>query len=361
MLRVTFPQMAEVSILMETIFHELGVETVAPPPIGGKTVELGVKYSPEFICYPFKINLGNFLQAIGRGADTIIMAGGCGPCRFGNYAEVQREILRGLGYEMTFIILEPPQGAGPPFWEELGRHLGWRRLLKLPKALGFAWKKLQLLEEITGETRMLQPREAQPGSALELYRRYRGIVADASSIRALEGARKNLKQALAEFQRVAGGNPLRIKIAGEIYMVLEPNINFHVEETLGQMGVEVHRDISISNWVKANLLRGLNRRAVQRYADRAEKHLRCFVGGHGRETVAEAVHAGSSGYDGMIQIMPFTCMPELVAQSVLPEVSKKHRLPVMSLILDEHSGEAGVRTRLEAFVDLIRRGQEKNA
>lgn len=58
--------------------------------------------------------------------------------------------------------------------------------------------------------------------------------------------------------------------------------------------------------------------------------------------MAEAVHAGVNGYDGMVQIMPFTCMPELVAQSILPEVGRDYRLPVMTLILDEHSGRRGV-------------------
>ena len=28
------------------------------------------------------------------GADTILMAGGCGPCRFGYYSQLHREILR---------------------------------------------------------------------------------------------------------------------------------------------------------------------------------------------------------------------------------------------------------------------------
>ncbi|HHZ20805.1 MAG TPA: CoA protein activase [Firmicutes bacterium] len=360
-MRVTFPQMAEVQILLETILHELGVETVSPPPINGETVELGVKYAPEFICYPFKMNLGNYLQALQRGADTVLMAGGCGPCRFGNYAEVQQEILRGLGYDVKFIILEPPRAGAPPFWRELLAFLGWRRMLKLPQALGFAWKKLNVLEEINRKVRWLQPREAQVGNALALYRRYRRLAAEASLVKDLALVRESFRQELAAVPRREGYRPLRILLAGEIYMVLEPNVNFHVEETLGRMDVEVHRAISISNWVKENLLRGLNRRAVQRQALRAEKYLRCFVGGHGRETVAEAVHAGVNGYDGMVQIMPFTCMPELVAQSILPEVGRDYRLPVMTLILDEHSGEAGVCTRLEAFVDLIRRGREKSA
>jgi benzoyl-CoA reductase/2-hydroxyglutaryl-CoA dehydratase subunit BcrC/BadD/HgdB len=46
-------------------------------------------------------------------------------------------------------------------------------------------------------------------------------------------------------------------------------------------------------------------------------------------------------------------MPEIVAEAVLSEVSEVHGLPVLTLFLDEHTGEAGLQTRLEAFVDLL--------
>ena len=53
--------------------------------------------------------------------------------------------------------------------------------------------------------------------------------------------------------------------------------------------------------------------------------------------------------------MPFTCIPEIVARSILPRVSRALGIPVMSLILDEQTGLAGVLTRLEVFVDLLAR------
>jgi predicted nucleotide-binding protein (sugar kinase/HSP70/actin superfamily) len=52
--------------------------------------------------------------------------------------------------------------------------------------------------------------------------------------------------------------------------------------------------------------------------------------------------------------MPFTCMPEIVAQGILTRVSRDLSFPVLTLIIDEHTGEAGINTRLEAFVDLLR-------
>ena len=58
------------------------------------------------VCLPLKINIGNYIQAYGMGADTIIMAGGCGPCRFGYYSQLHREILKDAGFDMEVITLE---------------------------------------------------------------------------------------------------------------------------------------------------------------------------------------------------------------------------------------------------------------
>jgi predicted nucleotide-binding protein (sugar kinase/HSP70/actin superfamily) len=59
------------------------------------------------------------------------------------------------------------------------------------------------------------------------------------------------------------------------------------------------------------------------------------------------------GVDGIVHILPFTCMPEIVAQSILPSVGKDYQLPILTVVVDEHTGIAGIRTRLEAFVDLL--------
>jgi predicted nucleotide-binding protein (sugar kinase/HSP70/actin superfamily) len=53
-------------------------------------------------------------------------------------------------------------------------------------------------------------------------------------------------------------------------------------------------------------------------------------------------------------------MPEIVAKTILPTVSKDMGIPIMSLVIDEHSSETGFLTRIEAFTDLIRRRQQKS-
>ncbi|MDI7252812.1 MAG: CoA protein activase, partial [Actinomycetota bacterium] len=83
-------------------------------------------------------------------------------------------------------------------------------------------------------------------------------------------------------------------------------------------------------------------------------YLTHFVGGEGLRSVGATALYHRHGYDGVVHVMPFTCMPETIAKSLLPRVSRDLGIPVLSLVIDEMTGKAGVATRLEAFVDLAR-------
>ena len=73
---------------------------------------------------------------------------------------------------------------------------------------------------------------------------------------------------------------------------------------------------------------------------------------------ASVEYAASSrlrGFDGVIQIFPAGCMPEIVGRAVLNRVAEEENVRIMTLIYDEMSGEAGYLTRLEAFTDMLER------
>ena len=57
--------------------------------------------------------------------------------------------------------------------------------------------------------------------------------------------------------------------------------------------------------------------------------------------------------------MPFSCMPEIVSQNILTKVSREEDIPTMTLVLDEQTGKAGYQTRIEAFIDLVKRKKMK--
>ncbi|MBM4422211.1 MAG: hypothetical protein FJ030_02325 [Chloroflexi bacterium] len=93
--------------------------------------------------------------------------------------------------------------------------------------------------------------------------------------------------------------------------------------------------------------------------DRAAKpYLRWDISGEGWVTIGQTVIHGKKGFDGIVETLPFTCVPEVAALNILPRVSRLHNIPVLSFIFDEQSGRAAMKTRLEAFVDLLIRRRE---
>ncbi len=348
------------------MLSRLGIALVLPPPTSRKTVELGVRHAPEFACFPLKLNLGNFLEARELGADTILMAGGIGPCRFGYYAEVQREILADLHVPMEMVVLEPPAGDWGAFKAGVRSLIGGRSWWDVLKAIRFAWYKARAIDAVEAEVLYLRPRLFEPQRVEELCREALGRL-DAS------GSRQELDHAVGEFRRTTRGLPrrsgalLRVGLVGEIFTVLEPYANYDIERHLGLLGVEVTRGIFLSEWINEHLFGGLLRvHGLEHVEELAAPYLNAFVGGHGRETVAATVHFARQHYDGVVQVAPFTCMPEIVAHSVLPAVARDQEIPTLSFYLDEQSGIAGIVTRLEAFVDLMtarrsRRGKQEAA
>jgi predicted nucleotide-binding protein (sugar kinase/HSP70/actin superfamily) len=66
--------------------------------------------------------------------------------------------------------------------------------------------------------------------------------------------------------------------------------------------------------------------------------------------------------DGVIHLTAFACGPDATVDKLLEiEARKNNAKPFLSLCLDEQTGEAGCLTRLEAFVDMLRRQKDQQA
>lgn len=354
--RITFPHMGTSHIAIRGMLESIGLEVVTPPPITRRTLSLGMQHSPEFACLPLKINLGNFIEAYEMGADTVVMSGGWGPCRFGYYAQVQREILNDLGYPMEMIVLEAPDSRITGILsqvKDLAEGTSWMRIIG---AVKFGWEKVRALDEVEQLAQKSRPRVSNQNAVEKLYQ---------DSLQAIDRARckKELRNAVEEAKgSFACLGPdqekavVRVGIIGEIYTVLEPFVNLNIERHLGRLGAETTRSIYLSQWVNDHLFLGMMPgKGTKELIERAQPYLNYWVGGHGRETIGAAVYLSQLGYDGVIQLGPLTCMPEIVAQSILPLVSAREDIPAMTLYFDEHTGEAGLLTRIEAFLELIRR------
>ena len=351
-MRVSMPHMGNLYIPLKALLERLELDFVIPPVNNQRTLSLGVRYSPEGMCIPFKLTLGNLIEAAELGADTLLMPAGSGICRLGYYAKTQEQVLHSLGYDAEIVCVGVSQRKLLGLLEAI-KHLAndapWPKIIS---AFRFGLAKLNVLDEIERAVQKVRPVERIQGTANKLYEQAVKATEKADDYPSLKQVKTDYLEQLGLVERDESAEPLVVGIIGEFYVLLEPFSNLDVEKELGRLGVEVRRSIFTSGWTKFSLfLNPLGVNEKDRLHKAAMPYLKRDIGGEGWESVGEKVlHA--KDYDGLIHLAPFTCMPEIVAQNIMP--STKENIPVLTILCDEQLGKPGMLTRLEAFVDLLK-------
>jgi predicted nucleotide-binding protein (sugar kinase/HSP70/actin superfamily) len=351
-MRISMPHMGNLYIPLKALAQRLDMDFVVPPLTNQRTLSLGVRYSPEGMCIPFKLTLGNLIEAAELGADTLLMPAGSGICRLGYYAKTQEQVLHDLGYDAEILCLGISQRKLFGLLELLKRLSNDAPWSKIISAFRFGLAKLNTLDRIERAVQKVRPREQVKGTADRLFAQAVKATDQADDYRTLKRVQIDYLEQLNQVAKDDSAQPLVVGIIGEFYVLLEPFSNLDVEKELGRLGVEVRRTIFTSEWTKFSLfLNPLGVNEKDKLHKAAMPYLKRDIGGEGWETVGEKVlHARE--YDGLIHLAPFTCMPEIVAQNIMP--STKENIPVLTILCDEQLGKPGMLTRLEAFVDLLK-------
>lgn len=352
-MKLTVPHMGMLALAYTSVLRRHGVDMLPPPLPSLRTLNLGVRHSPEFACLPFKINLGNMMEALEMGADTILMPGGSGPCRFGYYGVVQEQILRALGYRFTLTMTDNPDSL-------TGMVRTVRDISQIKdRRQGYAvfyliLMKMWALDRVEALFHWTKPREITSNESERALTEAVGLIEKCTTYRELVRGYRTAKTLFREVRTDQGRRPLRVGILGEIFVVIEPFANMRVEKRLLEMGVEVVRGVWLSDWLNDRFKFKPFRRNQSNLAKKwAYPYLKYASGGESMETVGKTVKFFREGIDGIVHVMPFTCMPELVASTILSRIGSDLNYPVLSITVDEHVSEANLQTRLEAFVDLL--------
>jgi predicted nucleotide-binding protein (sugar kinase/HSP70/actin superfamily) len=350
--------MGTLTPIMELILEDLGHQSITPTRPTRQTLALGAKYAPEFACIPFKIVLGTYLECLKRGADTLASGGGYGPCRAGLYGELHGRILKDLGYDFDFIFFWPPLKKPMHFFYQLKKLKGNNSWLKVVRTIKKAYGKLVILDELEMTAQKLRPLELKKGSTSKAFTEALKIMWAAKSTTEIVAAGERAR-AIMDGVPIDPARPLPLKVGiiGEIYVQLEPFANFYLEEQLGHMGVEVRRSIYLAGYTHHDVLSTRGDMGSRRLA---MPYLGQKVGGHGQNSVGDIIRYAKMGYDGVVQLAPFSCIPEIVAKSIVPRLTKEYGIPVLTLFIDEQTASAGVQTRLEAFVDMMEQRRIRN-
>jgi len=356
-MKITFPHFGNTHLAAKALFDGLGIECIIPPFSSSEAMELGSKFSPEEMCLPYKIMMGNYLQSIKLGADTILLPGSSGPCRFGEYCELQINALKKMGHDLTFIVIDSPFDIGKrEFLNRLSMIScnSTKDKVQKIKALKIAYTVNELIDKIESRVHYLTGFEVNKGEFKRLLKECTINAAKAISPAQMVTILKKYMNKLDMVPINKHNTPIKIAIIGEIYTIIEPFSNLYIEDKLMDYGVATKRMLTPSWWIKDALLSPFKLNSLK-IRKASKEYLPYYIGGHARECVGEVLLAEKENFDGAIQIFPMGCMPEIVSKAILTKISSDKSFPIMTLIVDEMTGEAGYITRIEAFIDMLER------
>ena len=139
-----------------------------------------------------------------------------------------------------------------------------------------------------------------------------------------------------------------VGIIGELYTSMEPFSSYFLEKELANMNIEIKRFTNVSYLLyEKRLARKKNLRYISKYC-------KYTIGADGMDNVYRAKYLIDQGYDGLIHIKPFGCTPEIGAIPIIRKVCQDGGMPIIYFSFDSQTSEAGIKTRLEAFYDMLK-------
>lgn len=359
--KISFPHMGTISYAWAAALRIIGCEPFVEPYTSKKSLSLGTKHAPEAICLPYKLILGNFIEAIEGGTDYVAMITSPGCCRLGEYGKCIENALHDLGYETKYLELQLYDGI-KGMYNFLKEASGKNNPLLFGRAIFIAILKVFMLDKLETKLSYCRAREIKTGDAERHYLKALKYIDAQDTFFGLKKAQKQVDEEMSKVEINPNKEVLYVDITGEIYVVNDEFSNQSIEKELGRMGVQVRRSLTVSSFLKDAIIPKIFRKGethLQRADRLAKPYLMRDIGGDALECVSDVAYANERGIDGIIHISPFTCMPEIMSQNIFPSMRENCEIPILPLIMDEQTGRAGYITRIEAFVDLMRRRKRK--
>jgi predicted nucleotide-binding protein (sugar kinase/HSP70/actin superfamily) len=134
---------------------------------------------------------------------------------------------------------------------------------------------------------------------------------------------------------------LKIAVIAHPYDIMDEYISMGIIEKLKNMGAQVY---TMEMLQKDLILEGASMLSKEMFWN----YERDILG-------AGLYFLKQKNVDGVIMVSAFGCGPNSMTEELLERIYKREKeVPFMLITIDEHSGEAGIMTRLEAFTDLLR-------
>ncbi len=383
-LKVYIPYMDDHGRMMSAVLRANGIEAEALPMSDAESVELGREFTTGKECFPCILTTGDIVKTTQRddfdpSRAAFFMAQSNGPCRFGQYHKFHRMVLDDLGLEeVPMVVLDQT--------EEFSSHV---------ETFGAdfyraCWELSLIVDFMQKMVREIRPYEVNDG---ETNRVYKEGLAELERVAEKQGdyheCVRGIRQKLEDITVDRSEQRPLIGIVGEIYVRSNDFANNFLVRRLEDAGAQVmlpplqewlsyiaadRRDVAWQNgeiwtfvkeWLTEFAARWSEGKVAKNFEDVIEhipretpisevmemgsEYLHPQIKGEAILSMGRAVEYAEHGFNGVVNVAPFGCMPGAIVNSLLERYRSDYNMPVLKLDYDGLQ-QASEGTALEAFV-----------
>ncbi len=300
--------------LWKTFFQEMGAEVLLSRETNKLTIQNGIDLAVDETCFPVKVYYGHVQELCRQNIDYLFLP--------------------------RVVSIEPRSYICPKF-------MGLPDMIKasmldLPPVIDMvidvSINNKMLKREIERIGKIFGRRQGNASAA------YDHGLAELEKCRALSRQGFTLREAVKIWEGdplppLPGPFDLNIGLLGHGYSLYDPVISMNIVHTLREMGCRLY------------FPEMLEMEDIEREAATLPKRVFWTLG---RKMVGSSLQMEKDPrIDGIIYLASFGCGPDsMIGETIERKMKDK---VYMLLTVDEHTGEAGLHTRLEAFCDMLRR------
>lgn len=350
----------------DEFFQQLGCEVILSPKTNKKILDDGVRLAVDDLCLPFKVYFGHVKWLLDR-VDYLFIP------RLIGFGKKNRFCPKFMGLpdmlKSVFVdkkiprIIEPvieTKGSLLPFHNiahNLGEELGFN-FFQIEKAYWKALEKQKKFDELKKNKNT--PREAiqiLTDTFKQNTNKNKGNTAGEDIDRRIKEKedinKKNRDDTSKKYferrqvlQKNKTNKGLTVVLLGHSYIINDKYMSMGLFDHLDEMGVQ---------YITTEML---EEDIIERAALTEGKPSFWYFNRHILGTAYYFLNNQNirNSIDGFIQVTAFGCGPDsLISQLIDLKGKSEEDISILNINLDEHSGQAGLKTRLEAFIDLLER------
>ncbi len=302
--------------LWEAFFRTLGVELVVSAPTSRPLFNRGVVLASDETCLPVKVFFGHIESLREKQVDYVFLP---------RMVSMEKRTylcpkLLGFPEVVTSVITDLPPVLTANFNLRKNPKELDKALHELGKQLGYNARRIQQAVEAA--------REAQA--------RFEDLL--------LGGQEFDLAVKGRSAERNTAEVALRIGVLGHAYMLYDRFTSLDIKGKLSKFGTEIITAETVDSGEIDHYMEQLPKKMFWSHSKRILGAAYSFIDD-------PRVH-------GLVHLSCFGCGPDSMIADMVERACRRRGKPFMVLTLDEHTGEAGLVTRLEAYVDMLRRRVE---